>query len=140
MRGVAAAPLSRSRSGARLERADLGGQGDLPDDRTDEASARVTVVPECLDMPDAPPEDLRLDTYCTRRPDQPPDLWVTHVPSGSQVRGTGTHLSEATAAALRQIRALLATARLIGQDSSDTKCPVQVEMAEDHAVDLRSAT
>jgi len=86
----------------------LGGQGDLPDDRADEASARVTVVPEDLDVPDPPPEDLRLDLYCTRQPEQPSNVWVTHLPSGIQVRGTGTHSSEATAAALRQIRALLA--------------------------------
>ncbi|MBE8525318.1 PCRF domain-containing protein [Amycolatopsis sp. H6(2020)] len=78
--------------------------GDLPD----EASARVTVVPEGLDVPDPPPQDLRLDLYCTRRPEHPPDVWVTHLPSGIQVRGTGTRSYEAKAAALRQIRALLA--------------------------------
>ncbi|WP_410611885.1 hypothetical protein [Amycolatopsis sp. lyj-109] len=89
----------------------LGGPGDLPDGRADEVSARVTVVPEGLDVPDPPPGDLRLDLYCTRRPEQPPDVWVTHLPSGIQVRGTGTRSFEAKAAALRQIRALLAAGR-----------------------------
>ncbi|UJW31551.1 PCRF domain-containing protein [Saccharothrix sp. AJ9571] len=65
----------------------LGGQGGQPDDRTDDASARVTVVPEGLDVPDLLPEDLRLDLCCTRQPEQPPDVWVTHLPLGIQVRG-----------------------------------------------------
>jgi hypothetical protein len=89
--------------------ADGGRLGDLPDDRAAEGSARVTVVPEGLDVPEPPDEDLRLDLRCTRRPEQPPDVWVTHLPSGIQVRGTGTHSAEAKAAALRQLRALLAT-------------------------------
>jgi peptide chain release factor 1 len=86
----------------------LSGRGDLPVTRTGEASALVTVVPEGLDVPDSPPEDLRLDLFCTRQPEQPPNVWVTHLPSGIRVRGTGTHPSQAEAAALRQLRALLA--------------------------------
>jgi len=78
-----------------------GRRGDLPD-------VRVTVVPEGPDVPDPRPQDLRLDVHCTRRPEQPPYVWVTHLPSGIQVRGTGTHPAEAKAAALRQLRALLA--------------------------------
>lgn len=81
------------------------GRGVLPD----AASARVTVVPEGPEEPDdPPPEDLRLDLYCTRQPEQPPHVWVTHLPSGIQVRGTGTCSVEAKAAAVRQVRALLA--------------------------------
>ncbi|MGI5170710.1 PCRF domain-containing protein [Spirillospora sp. CA-253888] len=85
-----------------------GRSGVRADGRADETFARVTVVPEGLDPTDLAPDDLRLDTYCTRRPEQRPDVWLTHLPSGVQVRGRGAHPIEAKAAALRQIRALLA--------------------------------
>lgn len=113
--GRAAALAITAREGAegpwgalKRESGQYSADGRLLGDLSDEASARVTVAPEGPDVSDPPPEDLRLDLYCTRRPEQPPQVWVTHLPSGIQVRGTGTRSFEAKAAAMRQIRALLA--------------------------------
>ncbi|MFB4314373.1 PCRF domain-containing protein [Actinomadura sp. 21ATH] len=89
---------------AQGERGEPGGHGEQG---AEDLAVRVTVLPDAGTGASLPgrPEDWRIDTVCTRDPDQPPSFFITHVPTGTSCFGTGADQREARGNALRQIAA-----------------------------------
>jgi protein subunit release factor A len=72
--------------------------------RPDARPARVTVLPhadEAVALPGSE-QDWRIDLLCTRSPEPPSSITVTHLPSGARFHGEAATSREAHANALRQ--------------------------------------